>query len=168
VRASEGANCFVSLDGTDCPIQEPILFNSMWYSHKINAAGLRYEIGLNIKAGTIVWVNGGVPCGTWSDLKLARSAYTSAIVRGEMTIADDGYGDSNYFIHPKQFPRSSVQQKKIMARHETINRRLKQFSILTVPFRHELNKHPTCFHAVANITQMMIMNGEPLYEIKFG
>ena len=73
----------------------------------------------------------------------------------EMTVADEGYNDQNYFIH----------DKRIMARHETVNRRMKQFGVLSQKFRHDRGLHPQCFHAVANLTQLMIANGERLFEI---
>jgi hypothetical protein len=50
-----------------------------------------------------------------------------------------------------------------LARQETINRRIKQFSCMSQRFRHSLNLHPGFFHAVTNLTQLMIYNGEPLY-----
>lgn len=52
-----------------------------------------------------------------------------------------------------------------MARHETVNSRIKQFAVLTNAFRHDLDLHYKCFHAVANITQLMIENDEPLYQV---
>ena len=73
----------------------------------------------------------------------------------EMTVADEGYNDGNYFIH----------DRRIMSRHETVNRRLKQFGVLSQRFRHDRHLHPPCFHAVANLTQLMIANGEKLYEL---
>eukprot|EP00171_Calliarthron_tuberculosum_P022157 IDg22157t1 len=47
--------CFVSVDGTDCSIEEPYPRSTKWYSHKINGPGLRYEIGLSLLHSTIVW-----------------------------------------------------------------------------------------------------------------
>ena len=70
-------------------IQEPSPWSAKWFSHKFNGPGLRYEVGLSINNGDIVWVHGGVPCGDFSDLKLARSLYTSMISVGELTLADD-------------------------------------------------------------------------------
>ena len=83
--------CFVSLDATDCPIEEPAPFDAKWFSHKLHHAGVKYEIGLNIRTGNIVWVFGGVPCGEYSDLKLARGKYVHQLTFGEKTIADDTY-----------------------------------------------------------------------------
>lgn len=160
--------CFVSLDATDCPIQEPSPFSTKWYSHKLEGAGLKYEVGLCIRTGEIVWVYGGVPCGKFPDLKLARERYIHEVSVGEKTIADKGYRDNEYFIHPK-IPNTTVEnarlQKQIMARHETLNGRLKSFAILTQPYRHDKETHRSCFYAVANIVQLMLLNGEPLYDI---
>ena len=49
-------DCFCSVDGTDCPVNEPTPYSSGWYSHKINAAGLRYEIAVSIERAKIVSV----------------------------------------------------------------------------------------------------------------
>lgn len=157
---------YVSLDATDCPIHEQSPFDRKWYSHKINGPGLRYEIGLNIRQKEMVWTYGGRPCGECPDLVLAREVYTSMVDEGEKTIADRGYRDDQFFINPYNNPQSVVQQKQIMARHETVNKRLKQFSVLDIPFRHDVYLHPRCFHAVANITQLMLTNGEPLYSVR--
>lgn len=161
----EGQNIFVSLDGTDCPINEPSPFNAKWYSHKFKGPGLRYEVGLCIQTGHIVWVNGGVPCGEYSDLKLARMAYTDVVDENELTVADKGYKDFNFFLIPIENDPTNAKINIIMSRHETVNMRLKYFSVLSHVFRHKLHLHPRCFHAVANLTQIMIQNDEPLFSI---
>ena len=147
------------MDATDCPIKEPSPFDRKWYSHKLNGPGLKYEIGLNIRNGNIIWVNGGLFCGQYSDFKLARDEYTSSVSYGELTIADDTYKDRRFFIYPSANPESRTLQKKIMARHETVNSRLKQYVVLFSAFHHPISLHRNCFHAVANITQLMIENG---------
>ena len=98
-------------------------------------------------------------------LRLARSAFILGLRVGEKAIADRGYNDPNYF----DFPNGENDQKKkeIMARHETLNGRLKQFSCLHDIFRHDLSLHPLYFNAVVNLTQMMIEHGEPLYSVDF-
>jgi hypothetical protein len=126
---------------------------------------LRYEVGICIQSGKIVWFNGGVPCGEWPDLRLARNAFTAMLDAGERALADKGYNDRNCFIIPIE-GEERPDQKAIMARHETVNRRLKQFGILQKVYRHNLRKHPQCFRAVLNLTELMIENGEPLYDIE--
>ena len=87
----------VTLDGTDCRIREPAPFNKKWYSHKFKGPGLRYEIGLCIFSGHIVWVSGPFPCGEYPDLKIIREGIIHLLKEGEMLIADGGYkgGENN-------------------------------------------------------------------------
>lgn len=153
------------MDGTDFRIQEPKPFDKKYYSHKFHGPGLRYEVGLSIRTGEIVWANGGVPCGDWPDLRLARNAYTSMVGKNEMTVADKGYNDSIFFLFPKQNDPAAKRKHKIMARHETVNRRIKQFRVMGEKFRHSLFLHPRCFHAVINLIEIAIENGENLYSI---
>ena len=126
---------------------------------------MKYEVGICIKTGEIVWVHGGVPCGSYSDLRLAREAYVQMVEAHEKTIADDGYKDRRYFIYPSLRPECGAQLKSIMARHETLNHRLKEFKVLDSPFRHDTHLHPRCFHAVTQLVQLMLVNGEPLYSL---
>ncbi|CAK4384640.1 unnamed protein product, partial [Aphanomyces euteiches] len=67
--------------------------------------------------------------------------YTKAINFGEMTMADRGYADPEYFNTPTYYPETASLQKTIMARHETVNRRLKRFGVLKQVFRHQVEKH---------------------------
>lgn len=158
-----GQTSFCSLDGVDFKINEPTPFSTKWYSHKFRGPGLRYEIGLNIRSGEVVWANGGYPCGQYPDLKLAREAYTSLVNPGELTVADAGYNDVNYFIQKNA--RNVKDHSVIMARHETVNKRIKQFKILKYTYRNAIEKHPLAFHAVVNLTQLMIRNGHPLFSV---
>lgn len=111
-------------------------FNEKFYSHKFNGPGLRYEVGLNIRTGHIVWTNGGYPCGDYSDLTVARQAYVFLVNDNERTLSDKGYRGSPYFILPNQ--QNAEVHKRIMASHETVNKRLKTFRILKKPFHHDL------------------------------
>ena len=83
--------CFVSIYGTDCMITERKPYSKRYFSYKFNGPGLKYEIGLSIKTGRIVWVNGGIPCGLANDLSLARSKFVKKLLPGEKAIADKGY-----------------------------------------------------------------------------
>jgi hypothetical protein len=46
-----GNLCKRSIDGTDCPIEEPQPFNQKYFSHKFHGAELKYEIGIYIQTG---------------------------------------------------------------------------------------------------------------------
>lgn len=140
---------------------EPTEFDRKWYSHKFHGPGLRYEVGLCIRTGNIVWAHGGLPCGQWPDLRLARDAFVYRLQEGEKALADGGYRDHHYFENPN----GDQQKKRILARHETVNGRIKQFHCMKERFRHVLYLHPCFFRAVINLTQLMIENGEPLYGV---
>ena len=70
------------MDGTDCRIQEPTPFSPKWFRSKFRGPGIRYEVGLNINTGDIVWVFGGYPCDEYPDLKLARELYIDMVEDG--------------------------------------------------------------------------------------
>lgn len=109
----------------------------------------------------MVWTHGGYPCGQYPDLRLAREAYIWSVNPGEKTVADHGYNDPQYFI--RKTANNIKLHTRIMSRHETVNKRMKQFKILKNVYRNKLEKHPIVFHAVANLTQLMIENGHPLF-----
>ena len=48
--------------------------------------------------------------------------------------------------------------------HEMVNRHFKCFGCLSNTYRHPLHWHGTMFHAIANITQLTIMDNEPLLQ----
>ena len=142
---------------------EPTEFHPKWWSHKFNGPGLRYEVALCIRTGEIVWVNGGLPCGEWPDLRLARNAFIDFLQPGKKALADAGYQDQQYF----ELANNDPQKQRILARHENFNARIKLFCCMKDRFRHALYLHPRFFYAVVNLTQLMIENGEPLNTVDF-
>ena len=56
-------------------------------------------------------------------------------------------------------------RNKIMARQESVNKRMKQFGCLSQIFRHDLAKHGDVVRAVAVITQLSMVNEKPLFEV---
>lgn len=105
--------------------------------------------------------SGGVPCGEWPDIKLAKDLYVN-FVGNEITLADKGYKDRQYFKNPE-----NIFEKRVLARHETLNGKLKNFYILKNRFRHPLQKHPIVFHACVNVVQVLINEGEKLFTINW-
>jgi hypothetical protein len=157
-------------------MQEPWPFNiihsPVWFGHKFKGAGLRYEVGLSIIGGDIVWLNGPFPCGQMNDMQIFRDfGMKDALEEGERVEADDGYAalDPEY-VKTRSSPLHSIEMRdvrnSIRARHETVNKRLKQWGVLREVFRHDSSKHSMCFRAVAVLTQLSIENGEPLFPIK--
>lgn len=169
-RGNSTKTCKVTVDGTDCRIFEPKPFNSKWYSHKFKKAGLRYEVAVCIKTGDIVWINGPFPCGQWPDLKIFRRALKYLLGDGEMVEADLGYrGEPNFVRTPHTYVSRSDRRAKrnARARHETVNKRLKDFNCLALVFRHDRTFHRSCFLAVAVITQLSFENGDKPWQIAY-
>lgn len=75
-------------------------------------------------------------------------------------MADSGH---QFFILPNE--NNHYLHKRVMSRHETVNKRIKQFKIIKYSFRHNVEKHPMVFYAVVNLVQLMIENREPLFTV---
>jgi len=162
-QSNDGATCFMSIDGTDFMIQEPTPRDKKWYSFKHNGPGLRYEIGLCIQTGKIVWALGGYHCGAYPDLKLAREWFVDEVGPFERVLADKGDRDYRFTTPYDCHSESAIRcHDLIMARHEHVNRRLKSFQVLKQVIRHDTDLHVLCFQAVVDIVEVMIENGSPL------
>ena len=161
--------CLITVDGTDFLIQEPSPFDPSYYSHKLEHAGLRYEIGVCIKTGWIVWINGPFPCGAWPDLRIARSALHYVLLGGELYVADGGYADSNgWSMTPNGLNDFEQYQYALArARHKTINRVFKTYLCLRNMWRHEREKHSLVFHAIAVIVQLGLREGNHTFTIDY-
>lgn len=162
---NEGKICRVSVDGTDFKIYEPAPFNPKWWSHKLNCAGLRYEVALTIESGDIVWATGPFPCGEYPDVRIFRRSLKSMLDEHEVVVADKGYTDEKCILTGLEIHDDNEISKIIRSRHETANRRLKQFFILSHRYRHSLDFHKFYFLAVAIVTQISFENGEPLFKL---
>lgn len=84
-------NTFCSIDDTDFCIQEPTVLSSAWYSRKLRSPGVRYEAGLSIHNGNIVWLHGQFQCGAWPDLKVFTSKLVHNLRDNERVVAYNGY-----------------------------------------------------------------------------
>ena len=170
LKDAEGHH-YITVDGTDFQIQEPGTdddvegFDSKWYSIKFKAAGVRYEVGVSLYNSSIAWLKGPFPCGEYPDDKIFGLFLSNKLKKKEKVIADKGY---------RSFPlqctcpkvEDSQRKKKIMSRarnrQETVNKRFKQYGVLRKIFRHHRSKHKACFYAVAVVTQLTIVEDEPL------
>ncbi len=159
------------MDGTDFRI--PLVHGLVkpFWSYKFKACGLRYEVGICILTGHICWINGPYPPGEWNDNMIFQNLLVQLLGQNERVEADDGYAASA--PHHVKCPRSQAandiereeMQQRVRNRHETVNRRFKQFRIMKEIFRHDLTLHQSVFAAVAVLTQISIENGDELFEI---
>ena len=147
-------------------IHEPTPFSGKWFGRNFRGAGLRYEIGVSIESGKMVSVNGPYACGENPDVSIFRHRMKKVLSNGEMVVADNGYTDERC-LRACDIPNDYKKiHGKIRARHEIVNRRLKQFSILTTTFRNSLELHGCAFHAVANLIHVSMELEENVFEIE--
>ena len=153
------------------PICEPTPFETRWFSHKLNGAGLTYEIGLCLQTGWIVWVNGPFPAGWGNDKQIAESedGLVEMLDDDEMVIADGVYYDGyRVFMTPGGIHDDfEYLQSVSRARHETVNTRFKFFRCMKVEWHHEKEKHRFAFGAIVAITQLKIQTDEPLFGVHY-
>ena len=158
-----GNKALVTLDGTDMPVQ--MKFSEKFMSHKFKGNGLKYEVGVCIVTGRIVWIHGPSRAGE-SDITLARQAFVSFMDCDEMAVAESRQIKTPDFIHFRskgEYYDAAVAR----ARHETVNSRLKNMKVLVKRFRHSLAFHSSCFRAVAVITELNIEAGESLFSVQY-
>jgi len=171
-RGDLGLKCKVSVDGTDFRIQQQTPFSKRWHSFKFKGPGLRCEAAVCIQTGDIVWTNGPFAPGENPDISTFRRALKQMLLRaGEKAQADVGCrGERQTAIIPNicDPPRLKQLKDDVRARHETVNKRLKQFGCLKKVLRHKIGCHSALFNAVAVITQLAIETGEPPHQVEHG
>jgi hypothetical protein len=120
------------------------------------------EVAVCIQTGSIVWIHGGFACGKWPDIKIFRRGLKNQLSLGEMVEADRGYCGEPRVRMPDDYVSSVDKRAKARsrARHETVNKRLKQWGCLKQTFRHARRDHKVCFAAVAVCTQLCFEHGE--------
>ena len=88
-----------------------------------------------------------------------------------MAFADSGYRGEKDTIQEKG--RGTKEEREVAtrarARHETVNRRLKEWHCLSAPFRHnkghDVTNHALIFDAVVVLTQLSISLNNSVFEL---
>ena len=166
-----GSECLLSVDCLDLLILEPGPGSDpVWFSHKFNGPALRYELGICIQTGWLCWVNGPKPAGEFNDLSIFRLHLKGALGEGERVECDEGYrGDLR--TRTPQDHMNNIQWKRMkanaMARHETINGRIKAFKSMSDVFRHSKHSHFLHFMTVATLVQSEIIEGRGVFQIDY-
>jgi hypothetical protein len=168
-----GNDCLMLVDGTDFRIPQKGFakkgnpFGSHKYAGK---SALRYELGIDILMGNLMWIQGPYPAGAWPNIKIFTSCLAHFLEPYECIEADDGYREHADKV---KCPKNDVNPVKnlkmqghVRACHETLNRRLKNWGILSQVFRHDIGRHGDVFWACAVITQLTIEHGEPLFAVE--
>ncbi len=119
---------------------------------------MRYEVGVCINTGWIVWMNGPYPCGDWPDLSIAKAFLHHVLSPGEMYVANGTYRAAQA-LQPSQGLTQVEDDYMAVCRacHETVSRKFKMFQSIQNTFKREVTKHGLFTHAIANVIQLGIM-----------
>ncbi|CAJ1928658.1 unnamed protein product [Cylindrotheca closterium] len=156
-----GAPAKVTVDGTDFRSPEYSPFNPGRLSHKFDGPGFRYEVVIAVATGLICSINGPFICGEWPDIKIARNHLHEILPQGEYYLADAGYRcQHSPSITKFDIPDHEREtMDELMAYHENINGKFKDWRIMSDRFRNSEEKHGGAFFAVAVLTQLEIAEG---------
>ena len=123
-------------------------------------------------SSNIVWASGPHLPGQKNDIVIYRESLKNVLIANrEMAYADKGYRGEEQTIQEKG--RGSKEEREVAtrarARHETINRRLKEWKSLSTQFRHnkgtDITNHRLVFDAVLVLTQLSVAHNKSLFEL---
>lgn len=86
-------------------------------------------------------------------------------------MVDKGFmnaGEDEYFAGHNHLDSDEVRifKNRARCRHETFNKRMKDFNIIAFPFRSpDPLEHKQAFYAVALIIQYQMENGNPIFSV---
>ena len=158
---------FMTLDCTDCKINEPFPFNKKWLSVKFRGPGMKYEVAIAIYSNNICWSNGPF-YGTRNESRIFKEGLGLEIPNDEPVEVDAGPGGDPRLMKPLAGASWHARKQKSShrGRQETVFSRMKQFNVLDTHFHHTCTdegeymlKHQKCFDAVLVVTQLKLMIG---------
>ena len=160
--------CLMCIDGTDVPILEPGNRNSIWWSHKLNGPGVRYEVGTCIKTGDIVWFRGPFPC-NMSDREIFDLFLSERLLPGEGFEADNSYSRRSQIFTPAVGKTKSHRKQKsqVRGRHENVNSLFKVYGVMKGWHNPDTGKHGVMARSVAVIVQLSFSLGDRLYNVEY-
>jgi hypothetical protein len=166
-------DCLMTVDGTDfrVPQNGTSTKGNAFASHKYaGKSALRYELGVSILMGDLVWIQGPYPAGKYTDIKIFKKVLRQFLDPGEQVEADEGYiGHPDKIKCPQNVgtpAKKWAMQGRVRAHQETLNRQLKTWGIFSQVYRHNIMWHGDVFWVCAVVTQLTIENGEPLFEVE--
>jgi hypothetical protein len=174
------------IDGTDLEILRPPLppelenashaeqweFYKLWYSHKLNTTAIKYELGVHVKTGKIVWFHGPFR-GATADISIFRDSLMTKLVPREMVMADLGYcGTISILTAEKGSAYKEIRRtpedkifNSVRSKIERTIGRIKFFNICHTAFRNSLASHRSIFDVVCRLTNVNLIF-EPLLSKK--
>lgn len=155
------------IDCTDCPIEEPQPWTSKWYSHKFEGPAIKYEIATSF-AGDVAW--GSEPYrGGKGDREIFQDRLQGLTPENCVNLVDLGYVKDGLakvtHIRPTDSAADRKLKKRLLARQETLNGRLKNYAVLSHRYRHNVKDHSMDFNCCLVLCQMEIECGFRLFEV---
>ena len=133
-----GNDCTMTDGGTDFRIPQKGVakkgnaFASHMYAGK---SALRYELGVHILTGNLVWIQGPYPASMFTDIQIFNKVLMCFLDPGEPVEADEGcrgHTDKvkcpGYDANPAE---KRAMQGRVRAQHETLKRWMKNWGILS-------------------------------------
>ncbi len=159
-----GGICGV-VDVTRAQVYRPKVGQRKLYSMKDKFHALKYELVVSLGPNQrIVWVNGPFP-GSKADITCAREGLLNALGPGERLLGDKGYVGDARLLCPKKKPRNGeLSQEEILfnsnhskSRHhiERVNKRIKQFAVLSKTWRADHKQNRDCCEVVCKLTNII-------------
>lgn len=130
---------------------------------------MRYEIGIAARSSHIVWIHGPFAAGHWNDLKIFRKTLKKVLAKHhEKAICDGIYRGEERRAEAKYDPNLTKAQRKFnkqaLARHETLNQRIKKFNTMNTVWRHSHEKHRIAFTAIISLLEVDLAFS-PLFDV---
>ena len=163
--AEDDGTFFLTVDGMDCPIQEPTPFSKTWFSHKFKGPAIKHEIAIDLN-GNFAWVS-PPHRGSANDKAIFDRELRQLIPAGCLVICDKGCDADDVLAPHDEVDDDEAKcfKARALARHETGNKRVKDFAITSTHFRDGVEFHCAAFDAVVVLCQCDIQRGEPLFEL---
>jgi len=138
-------------------------FNRAKYSHKYDGPGIRWLLTLSTATGLILNLSGPYLPGIFPDLSIYRSRIKPFLLDGEFVLNDLGFrGDETCInAHDSGPPSIALKRRKnLLARHETINGRVKIWACANTSRVRHLDVHYytamiTAVHVIVQIEMMI-------------
>ena len=105
---------------------------------------------------------------SYNDKTIAKTQGLQEMVPdGKLIIGDKGYTSLDFITTRNSLDCRAVKafKKRALARHETFNKRLKDFKCLAERFRHGEEKFKFAFEACVVMTQINMDLGAPLFDM---
>jgi hypothetical protein len=167
----------VSIDGLDMAAWEKkhgtFNIDKAMKSHKHPGCAFRYIIAAAIYRSRIVGIYGPYPGGK-SEIEIFREHIKNKVKQGKFVVADKGNKESVWNASDKAMlaiPNPVDNQDlakfkaRTLARHETVNGRIKAYKSMANRWEHGMEKHGIAMRAVAATVQYKMDNGSELFPV---